>query len=94
MNDKPSWSDPRKLYPAPSFPDQPQPAPGLARKMDPTPDDGEDSYRGSGKLTGRKALVTGGDSGIGRAAASAYLPDEEADAKEVVNLIEGCRSAR
>jgi len=87
------------LYPAPPFPDQPQPAPGLARKMDPTPDHGEQSYRGSGKLAGRKALVTGGDSGIGRAAAIAfaregvdvaiaYLPEEEADAREVIGLIE------
>jgi NAD(P)-dependent dehydrogenase (short-subunit alcohol dehydrogenase family) len=67
--------------------------------MDPKPDHGEESYRGSGKLTGRKALVTGGDSGIGRAAAIAfaregadvaivYLPAEESDAKEVVALIE------
>ena len=73
--------------------------PGLARRMDPAPDHGEESYRGSGRLTGRKALVTGGDSGIGRAAAIAYaregadvaisyLPEEEADAKEVIALIE------
>ena len=67
--------------------------------MDPVPDHGEESYRGSGRLQGRKALVTGGDSGIGRAAAIAfaregadvaisYLPEEEADAKEVIALIE------
>jgi hypothetical protein len=67
--------------------------------MDPVPDHGEQSYRGSGRLKGRKALVTGGDSGIGRAAAIAfaregadvaisYLPEEEADAKEVIALIE------
>jgi hypothetical protein len=72
MNDKASLNDPRNLYPAPPFPDQSQAAPGLARRMDPTPDHGEKSYRGSGKLTGRKALVTGGDSGIGRAAAIAF----------------------
>jgi len=91
--------DPRKLHPAPPFPQQPQAMPGLARKMDPVPDHGEESYRGSGKLDGRKALVTGGDSGIGRAAAIAfaregadvaisYLSEEEADAREVIALIE------
>lgn len=99
MTDRLKMQDPRKQYPAPPFPEQPQAAPGLARKMDPIPDHGEESYRGSGKLDGRKALVTGGDSGIGRAAAIAfaregadvaisYLPDEEADAKQVSALIE------
>lgn len=100
MTDRLTMQDPRKQYPAPPFPDQPdQPAPGVAATMDPRPNHGEESYRGSGKLVGRKALITGGDSGIGRAAAIAYaregadvaigyLPSEEADAREVIALIE------
>ncbi|MBD2701245.1 SDR family oxidoreductase [Spirosoma sp. BT702] len=75
-----------------------QPFPGLASKMNPRPDHGETSYKGSGRLQGRKALITGGDSGMGRAAAIAYaregadvainyLPAEEPDAKEVIDLI-------
>lgn len=99
MIDRMKMQDPREQYPAPPFPDQPQPMPGLAGKMNPVPDHGEDSYRGAGKLEGRKALITGGDSGIGRAAAIAYaregadvsisyLPDEQADADEVIALIE------
>jgi len=56
-------SDPIQKYPAPPFKRQSQPWPGLAGKMDPPPDHGEKSYRGSGRLTGRKALITGGDSG-------------------------------
>ncbi len=98
MTDRTPLQDPRTLHPAPPFPDQPQPMPGLAGRMDPVPDHGEESYRGSGRLAGRRALVTGGDSGIGRAAAIAfaregadvaisYLPEEEEDAREVVALI-------
>lgn len=90
--------DPKTAYPQPPFPVQQQPWPGLAGKMNPRPDHGEKSYRGSGRLRGRKALITGGDSGIGRAAAIAYaregadvainyLPQEEPDAREVVALI-------
>ncbi|MDB5756640.1 MAG: dehydrogenase [Massilia sp.] len=90
--------NPVNEYPAPPFPEQTQPWPGLTSKMNPRPDHGETSYRGSGRLTGRKALITGGDSGIGRAAAIAYaregadvainyLPAEEPDAREVVRLI-------
>ena len=91
--------DPKTKYHKPPFKDQSQPWPGLARDMDPLPDHGEKSYKGSGRLTGRKALITGGDSGMGRAAAIAfaregadvainYHPAEEPDAQEVVALIE------
>ena len=65
-------SDPRDLYPKPPFPAQQQDAPGDIHKMDPKPDHGEESYIGSGRLAGRKALITGADSGIGRAVAIAY----------------------
>jgi len=91
--------DPKTKYPAPPFQGQSQPWPGLASKMDPVPDHGEKSYRGSGRLAGRKALITGGDSGMGRAAAIAYAregadvainyyPTEEPDAREVIALIQ------
>ena len=91
--------DPRTKYTSQPFPEQRQPWPALQGKMTPRPDSGETSYRGSGRLTGRKALVTGGDSGIGRAAAIAfaregadvainYYPTEEPDAREVKALIE------
>ncbi|MFT3704811.1 MAG: SDR family oxidoreductase [Agriterribacter sp.] len=90
--------NPVTKYPKPPFKSQSQPWPGLASKMEPKPDHGEASYKGSGRLTGRKALITGGDSGMGRAAAIAYaregadvainyFPTEEDDAKEVVSLI-------
>src|SRR6478609_6276050 len=64
--------DPVTKYSKPPFKSQSQPWPGLASKMDPVPDHGEKSYKGSGRLAGRKALITGGDSGMGRAAAIAY----------------------
>ena len=68
-----TMQDPRNQYPQPPFPKQPQTAPGLSKHMEPEPDHGEDSYVGSGKLSGRKALITGGDSGIGRATAIAFM---------------------
>ena len=90
--------NPVDKYPKPPFKRQSQPWPGLASLMDPRPDHGESSYKGSGRLAGRKALITGGDSGMGRAAAIAYaregadvainyFPTEEPDAKEVIDLI-------
>jgi len=91
-------SDPTKIHPKAPFKSQPQPWPGLQSKMDPVPDCGETSYKGSGRLMGRKALITGGDSGMGRAAAIAYAregadvainyyPTEEQDGQEVIALI-------
>src|SRR6202451_3061650 len=91
--------DPRTKYPKPPFKKQKQPWPGLACEMEPPPDHGEKSYKGSGRLFGRKALITGGDSGMGRAAAIAFaregadvvinhLPAENEDATEVIALIE------
>jgi NAD(P)-dependent dehydrogenase (short-subunit alcohol dehydrogenase family) len=85
-------------YPKPPFPEQQQPMPGFTRKMDPVPDHGEATYKGSGRLAGMKAIVTGGDSGIGRAVALAYAREgadvlvsylsEDEDAQETGRLVE------
>jgi NAD(P)-dependent dehydrogenase (short-subunit alcohol dehydrogenase family) len=86
------------MYPKPPYPSQVQPMPGTTSQMNPRPDHGETTYRGSGRLNGRRAVITGGDSGIGRAVAIAYARegadiliaylDEHDDAQEVKNLIE------
>jgi len=85
-------------HPKPPFPSQKQPMPGSTGKMDPRPDHGEESYKGSGRLKGLKAIITGGDSGIGRAVAIAYAREgadvlmaylsENDDAQEVKALVE------
>ncbi|MFJ9262543.1 SDR family oxidoreductase [Streptomyces bacillaris] len=91
--------DPNRLHPRPDFPQQDQEPPGRTGPMDPPPDHGEESYRGSGLLTDRKTVITGGDSGIGRAVALAFaregadvllthLAEEEQEARETARLVE------
>jgi NAD(P)-dependent dehydrogenase (short-subunit alcohol dehydrogenase family) len=97
--DQYAQQDPRSQYPAPDQQEgREQEHPGSGARMSPEPDHGEHSYQGSGRLTGRSAVITGGDSGIGRAVAVAfaregadvllsYLDEEEADAKETAELV-------
>src|SRR3954463_14682736 len=96
--DQHAQQDPTTQYPQPEFPQQPLEHPGLESEMDPRPDYGEDTYRGSGKLTGKAAVITGGDSGIGRAVALAFAREgadvlisylsEEPDARETARVVE------
>lgn len=90
--------DPQEKYQQPPFPEQKQPVPGTDEAMQPKADHGEESYKGSGKLAGKKAIITGGDSGIGRAVAIAFAREgadvliaylnEEQDAKITANYVE------
>lgn len=90
--------DPRSRYHTDGFPEQEQSQPGLTPAMEPAPDHGEDTYVGAGRLEGKRALITGGDSGIGRAVAIAYaregadvaiihMPEEEEDARDTAALV-------
>ncbi|MDQ4063683.1 MAG: SDR family oxidoreductase [Actinomycetota bacterium] len=99
--DQHTQQDPTTQYPQPQYPEQDQrdQHPGLESEMQPKPDYGEETYRGSGKLEGKKTIITGGDSGIGRAVALAfaregadvlisYLEEEESDAQETAQVVE------
>jgi NAD(P)-dependent dehydrogenase (short-subunit alcohol dehydrogenase family) len=99
MADQTQTTDPTEQYDQPENTDEQQAHPGLSQQMQDQPDHGEETYRGSDRLTGKRAIITGGDSGIGRAVALAfaregadvlisYLEEEEADAAETARLVE------
>lgn len=101
MTNQYEMQDPRKQYPELNISKQTQPEPGLDSKLTPQADHGELTYKGNSRLVGRKALISGGDSGIGRAVAIAYaregadvaityLPSEQSDAETVVKILEEC----
>jgi NAD(P)-dependent dehydrogenase (short-subunit alcohol dehydrogenase family) len=81
-------------YPKPPFPKQKQPMPGFTKKMEPVPDHGEGSYKGSGRLVGKKAIITGGDSGIGRAVALAFAREGADILISYLNEHEDARTGR
>jgi NAD(P)-dependent dehydrogenase (short-subunit alcohol dehydrogenase family) len=98
-NDQTKQQDPKEQYPQPAFPEQEQEHPGLDSAMQPEPDYGYEIYRGYGRLEGKATIITGGDSGIGRAVALAfaregadvllsYLEEEEPDAQETARVVE------
>lgn len=98
MSNQSKTQDPKEMEAKPPFPEQEQEPVGLESEMEPRPDYGEESYRGSGKLQGKAAIITGGDSGIGRAVALAFAREganvlisyleEHSDARETVRIVE------
>ncbi|MDP9382840.1 MAG: SDR family NAD(P)-dependent oxidoreductase, partial [Chloroflexota bacterium] len=101
--DQTTQQDPKTQYPTPPFPEQSQDMPGQESQMQPRPDHGEQTYKGFGRLQGKTAVITGGDSGIGKAVAIAFAREgadvlvsylnEDQDAQETLRYVEeaGCK---